>query len=56
MFEYQKIVIKSGSGDNYFEAEANIDRMADEEQTKLIMSGLRAMQKDRMAWVSQIAK
>jgi len=51
-FEHQQITIKSGSGDNYFEATATLDRMADDSQTNLIIEGLKQMQRDRMHWAA----
>lgn len=52
MFEHQKVTIKSGGGDNYFEATAELDTMANPAQTRLIMDGLKQMQKDRMEWAA----
>jgi hypothetical protein len=53
MFEQQQVTIKSGSGDNYFEATASFDRMADDSQTNLIVEGLKQMQRDRMNWAAR---
>jgi hypothetical protein len=52
MFEMQTITIKSGEGKNYFESTAQLDSSADPMQTKLVMTTLREMQKDRMEWAS----
>lgn len=52
MFQHQTITIKSGSGDNLFEATATIDTMASDSQTKTIMENLKQMQKDRMEWAA----
>lgn len=53
MFEHQTVTIKSGTGDNYFEANVTVDTMARPDQTKAVMDNLRQMQKDRMEWASQ---
>lgn len=50
MFELQNVTIKSGTGNNYFEATATIDTMGN--SAKTIMDGLRQMQKDRMEWAA----
>lgn len=52
MFEQQQLTVKSGTGNNYFEATTSIDHMASPSQIKTIMDGLRDMQKDRMEWAS----
>jgi hypothetical protein len=49
------ISIKSGEGDNYFEAEVPFDTMLGVAETEAIMDGLRQMQKDRMKWASSQA-
>jgi hypothetical protein len=55
MFEHQTVTIKSGTGNNYFEAAVTLDTMARPEQTKAVMDNLRQMQKDRMEWAASPA-
>jgi hypothetical protein len=52
VFEHQNVLIESGEGKSYFKAEVTLDTMASTAQTKLVMDGLRQMQKDRMDWAS----
>ena len=56
MFEQQQVTIKSGEGDNYFEATSALPEDASPSQITAVMSGLREMQKDRMEWASQKAQ
>jgi hypothetical protein len=48
----REITVKSGTGNNYFEAAVPFDTMLGVSETEAIMSGLRKMQKDRMEWAS----
>jgi hypothetical protein len=56
MFDEHKIVIKSGAGDNYFEATANLDPTMLPATMKIVMDGLRAMQRERMEWAAGKAR
>lgn len=55
MFEQQTVNIKSGEGENRFEADATISYGLSSDQAKVIMDGLRQMQKDRMEWAERQA-
>lgn len=56
MFEQQTVNIKSGEGENRFEADATMSHRVSFDQIKVIMDGLRQMQKDRMEWAERQAK
>ena len=51
-----KVTIKSGSGDNYFEAVAELGSGVFSDQTETVMENLRQMQKDRMEWAEKQTK